>query len=70
MARYDETTFRATHNSDSGGLRGSIVDQLACGVRLIEFDAHARGYAALGDFRLGHLKPGPRSSSAAPTPTR
>ena len=58
MARYDETTFRATHNSYSGGLRGSIVDQLACGVRLIEFDIHARGYTALGDFRLGHLKPG------------
>ena len=30
----------------------------ACGVRLIEFDTHARGYTALGDFRLGHLKPG------------
>ena len=58
MPRYDETPFRATHNSYSGGLRGSIVDQLACGVRLIEFDIHARGYAALGDFRLGHLKVG------------
>ena len=58
MPRYDETPFRATHNSYSGGARGSIEDQLSGGVRVIELDFHANGYAELGDFRVGHLKPG------------
>ncbi|HVO09171.1 MAG TPA: hypothetical protein VMX54_00340 [Vicinamibacteria bacterium] len=57
MARYDQARFRATHNSYSPG-RGAIDAQLDCGVRLIEFDIHAGGYADLHDFRLGHLKPG------------
>jgi len=58
MATYDATCFRATHNSYSGGERGSIVDQLQCGVRLLELDVHAKGFERLGDFRVGHLKPG------------
>jgi hypothetical protein len=58
MATYDATCFRATHNSYSGGVRGSIVDQLRCGVRLLELDVHAKGFEALRDFRVGHLKPG------------
>lgn len=58
MATYDATCFRATHNSYSGGARGSIVDQLRSGVRLLELDVHARGFDTLRDFRVGHLKPG------------
>jgi hypothetical protein len=58
MARYDQVRFRATHNSYSGGSRGSIEEQLRSGVRLIEFDFHAKGFTELQDFRVGHLKPG------------
>jgi hypothetical protein len=58
MPAYDATLFRGTHNSYSGGARGSLVDQLGAGVRWLEIDVHARGFAALGDFRVGHLKPG------------
>jgi hypothetical protein len=58
MPTYDATCFRGTHNSYSGGARGSIVDQLHAGVRLLELDVHAQGFAALRDFRVGHLKPG------------
>jgi hypothetical protein len=58
MATYDATCFRATHNSYSGGARGSIVDQLRGGVRLLELDVHAKGFETLRDFRVGHLKPG------------
>ncbi len=57
MATYDQTRFRATHNSYSAG-RGSIESQLNCGVRLIELDFHAGGHADLHDFRVGHMKPG------------
>src|SRR5512139_2144268 len=58
MATYDATCFRATHNSYSGGVRGSIVDQLRSGVRLVELDVHAKGFDTLRDFRVGNLKTG------------
>ena len=58
MASYGSTRFRTTHNSYSGGARGSIPHQLSAGVRGLELDIHDNGYDTLGDFRLGHLKPG------------
>jgi hypothetical protein len=58
MATYDATSFRATHNSYSGGLRRSIVDQLRGGVRCFELDVHAKGFDIFRDFRVGYLKPG------------
>jgi hypothetical protein len=58
MAKYDATSYRGTHNSYSGGARGSIVDQLRGRVRCLELDVHAKGFQSLGDFRVGHLKPG------------
>ncbi len=58
MARYDLTRFRATHNSYSGGDRGSLPRQLDLGIRDLELDFHDNGYEQLGDYRVGHLKPG------------
>jgi len=58
MARYDLTRFRTTHNSYSGDRRGSIPMQLGRGIRCLELDFHDNGYGEIGDFRIGHLKPG------------
>lgn len=58
MARYDLTRFMTTHNSYSGGARGSIPGQLDLGVRDVELDFHDNGYDKLSDYRVGHLKPG------------
>ncbi|MFN8092301.1 MAG: hypothetical protein U0599_08800 [Vicinamibacteria bacterium] len=68
MSRYDEVRFRATHNSYSGGARGSVPDQLDAGCRLVELDVHARGFAEIGDFRVGHLKPGAEVSLGGGNP--
>jgi hypothetical protein len=68
MARYDEARFRATHNSYSGGARGTIVEQLRGGVRFLELDVHAKGFETLGDFRVGHLKPGSEVSLGGGNP--
>jgi len=54
---YDEATFKATHNSFSGGDRGAIIEQLDAGVRLIELDFHDNSYDSHG-FRVGHDSPG------------
>jgi hypothetical protein len=55
--RYKAAVFRSTHNSYSGGARGTIRAQLDAGVRFIEFDVYAP--ACRGeDFRVGHTKPG------------
>ncbi len=43
-----------THNSYSGGARGSIVAQLNRGIRCIEFDFHDNDFEGVGDYRLGH----------------
>lgn len=58
MARYDLTRFRTTHNSYSGGDRGSLPRQLDLGIRDLELDFHDNGYPQLRDYRVGHLKPG------------
>lgn len=58
MARYDLTRFRTTHNSYSGGDRGSLPRQLDLGIRCLELDFHDNGYERLADYRVGHLKPG------------
>ena len=61
---YKDASFKATHNSYSGnirafenipiienkGVRGSIIQQLDSGVRLLEFDIHSE----TGAFLLGH----------------
>lgn len=52
--RYDQVAFSATHNSYSGGPRGSLPEQLEQGVRFVELDVHA----ASGTFRVGHAAPG------------
>ena len=49
--RYDEATFMATHNSYSGGSRGSVPSQLEFGVRGLELDVHPTGHG----FEVGHL---------------
>jgi hypothetical protein len=54
MATYDATRFRTTHNSYSGGKRGSIPQQLDRGVRGVEFDIHTTPFRTFGDFRLVH----------------
>lgn len=50
--------YRATHNSYSGGARGSIVAQLDGGVRFLEFDVHDNGFGSLHDYQIGHDRPG------------
>jgi len=51
---FDQAHFKATHNSYTGGPRGSIREQLDRGVRFIELDVHDDGFATFGDFRVGH----------------
>lgn len=61
MARWNDARFKATHNSYSGnidGYRGSILQQLDAGVRLLEIDLHRDTGAASGDYLLGHDDPG------------
>ena len=48
-----EATLAATHNSYSGGERGSILAQLDLGVRFVEFDVHDNDFATSG-YRIGH----------------
>ena len=50
---YAESVFRATHNSYSGGGRGSIRAQLEGGVRVIELDVINASYRRYG-YRVGH----------------
>lgn len=61
MPPVNHASFRATHNSYSGdiqGQRGSIVDQLNSGVRCLELDISAAGFASVGDYQMGHDHPG------------
>jgi len=55
---FAAAVFHATHNSYSGGARGSITRQLDTGVRFIEFDIWSGDYASAGDYRIGHGSPG------------
>lgn len=61
-------TFAATHNSYSGGSRGSIPSQLQVGCRLVEYDIYNKDYARYGDFRLGHAWPGNSVSEGGGNP--
>lgn len=53
----DEAVFAATHNSYSGGARGTIREQLDAGVRFLEFDVHADDFDTVG-YQVGHDAPG------------
>lgn len=68
MARYDVTRFRASHNSYSGHERGSLERQLNAGVRCLEFDFHDNAFAEIGDYTIGHLKPGAEVDHTPPNP--
>jgi hypothetical protein len=56
--RYDEGVYRATHNSYSGGARGTLMTQLDGGVRFLELDVHDNDFVKVGDYRVGHDSPG------------
>jgi hypothetical protein len=58
MPRYDECRHWACHNSYEGDKRGWVSQQLDNKVRCIEFDIWDNDYEKVGDFRLGHLRPG------------
>ena len=55
---FGTTVFAGTHNSYSGGDRGSIIEQLERGVRSLEFDFHDNDFGDYGDYRVGHHSPG------------
>jgi hypothetical protein len=54
MTLLNRAVFKATHNSYSGGSRGTIAHQLDSGVRLIELDI----WAEKSGFEIGHGSPG------------
>lgn len=56
MRRYEESVFRASHNSYEEG-RGAIAAQLDSGVRFLELDVHTDGFRRRG-YTVGHLVPG------------
>lgn len=69
-ARYKTATFRASHNSYSGdirGARGAVRAQLDAGVRFVELDLHPPA-APGGDFRLGHRAPGDEVAAGGGNP--
>lgn len=68
MATYDVMRARASHNSYSGGDRGSLIDQLDANVRCIEFDFHDNDFDIIKDYRIGHLKPGAEVDHRPPNP--
>jgi hypothetical protein len=58
MPPYDQTRYWTTHNSYEGGPRESIPAQLDRKVRCLELDVWDNDYDKIGDFRVGHFKPG------------
>jgi hypothetical protein len=58
MASYERMRYWTTHNSYEGGSRGSLHDQLSGSVRSVELDVWDNDFERLGDYRLGHFKPG------------
>ncbi len=68
MATYDANRARASHNSYSGGARGSLLDQLRANVRCVEFDFHDNDFKTFDDYRVGHLKPGAEVDHTPPNP--
>src|SRR4051812_13054225 len=67
MARYNEVVVAATHNSYSGGDRGSLTHQLDHGVRFVELDVHDNDFLASG-YRVGHDEPGNAVDHSPGTP--
>jgi hypothetical protein len=55
---FDKCCARATHNSYSGGKRGSIPAQLDSGIRFIELDIHDTNFVSEHDYSIGHSRPG------------
>ena len=58
MATYDRMRYWTTHNSYEGGPRGSVPAQLTENVRSVELDIWDNDFEKVGDYRLGHFKPG------------
>ena len=58
MATYDRMRYWTTHNSYEGGPRGSVPAQLTENVRSVELDIWDNDFERVGDYRLGHFKPG------------
>ena len=58
MPPYQMTRYWTTHNSYEGGPRGSIPAQLSRNVRSVELDVWDNDFERVGDYRLGHFKPG------------
>jgi len=61
MTAFNRISCKAVHNSYSGnisGQRGSIVEQLDAGVRVMELDIYASNFVDYGDYRIGHGSPG------------
>ena len=65
---FASAVFRATHNSYSGGSRGSIAAQLDPGVRFVEFDVWSGDHAGTGDYRIGHNSAGDQVDHAGGNP--
>lgn len=66
---YAEVVFRSTHNSYSGGPRGSLVEQLDDGVRFLELDVHDDSFSSTGDYRVGHGAPGDQVMTGGGNPS-
>jgi hypothetical protein len=68
MGRYDEHEYAATHNSYSGGSRGTLPSQLTARVRQVELDLHDNGYVDHQGYRVGHIWPGNEVDHSAGNP--
>jgi hypothetical protein len=55
---FDQLSYKATHNSYSGGARGSMLEQLQAGVRFLELDIHDNSFSSIGEYTLGHSEEG------------
>lgn len=55
---YPDTFFAATHNSYSGGNRGTYTQQLDGGVRFLELDINVSKFSQVHDYLVGHGSPG------------
>jgi hypothetical protein len=55
--RYADSFFASTHNSYSGGARGTLMAQFELGVRFVELDIHDDDFTSQG-YRVGHDSPG------------
>jgi len=54
---FNKVTMGGTHNSYEVE-RGTLKAQLDAGVRCIELDIHDNDYSSVGDYQLGHDRPG------------